>query len=295
MAESSLVRVKPRRFQPRLLLGIPGLIWLLLFFFIPMLFPIYFSFSETIGAGGPNVGNFLSLETYGRLTEHVIIAAYGRTVGQALLGTLCLGLLAFPVAYFLATRPRRWKPLLVALMLLPAWISFLIRTYSWLILLGRGGPVSSALQLLGLTSESSSILFTSTAVWIGILYNYYPLMVLPMWAALERLDVSLLEASSDLGGSPFHTLRHITLPMSLRGIVTATILVFVLVMGEFVIPILLGGQKVAFAGSILVRQFQDARDWAFGSALGLGVVVVALAVTGFYLLVLARALRRVPR
>ena len=281
--------------QERWILVVPAAAWYALFFLTPLIIPAYFSLTETYGAGGPNVGNFPSVASYARLTDEIYRGVFVRTFAVAVVSTVALLLLAFPVAYCLATRSGRWKFPLLALIVIPAWASLLVRTYAWIILLGSGGPVQSVLSMAGWIDGPVRLLFTPPVVWIGMVYIYLPIMVLSLWVTLERLDRSLLEASSDLGASKLYTFRHITLPLTLPGVVAGTILVFIPLCGEYVIPQLLGGQKVILVGQVIVQQFRQARDWAFGAALGLTLVACVLMAIGVYLSLLKSSLRRISK
>ena len=281
--------------RERWVLVVPAAVWYALFLLTPLIIPVFFSLTETYGAGGPNVENFPSLANYARLADEIYRGVFVRTFGVAVGGTVTLLLIAFPMAYYLATRPRRWKFPLLALIVIPAWASLLVRTYAWIILLGSGGPVQSVLSTVGWIDTPIRLLFTPPAVWIGLVYIYLPIMVLSLWVSLERLDRSLLEASSDLGAGGFYTFRHVTLPLALPGIVVGTILVFIPLCGEYVIPQLLGGQKVILIGQVIVSQFRQARDWAFGAAVGLALVTCVIAAISLYLCVLRSRLRRVSQ
>jgi len=281
--------------RERWILVVPAVVWYALFFLTPLVIPAYFSLTETHGAGGPNVGNFPSVASYARLTDEIYRGVFVRTLAVAAVSTLALLLFAFPVAYCLATRSGRWKFPLLALIVIPAWASLLVRTYAWIILLGSGGPVQSVLSVAGWIDGPVRLLFTPPVVWIGMVYIYLPIMVLSLWVTLERLDRSLLEASSDLGAGSLYTFLHVTLPLTLPGVVAGTILVFIPLCGEYVIPQLLGGQKVILAGQVIVQQFRHARDWAFGAALGLALVACVLVAIGVYLSVLKSSLRRASR
>jgi spermidine/putrescine transport system permease protein len=205
-----------------------------------------------------------------------------RTLRFAGLGTVLTMVVGWPLAYWLARyAPAKRKSLLLALVIIPFWTSFLIRTYSFLIVLDPGFPLSKALDATGLTSGPLELLYTNTAVQIGIVYNYLPLFVLPVYASLERMDWTLLDAASDLGGSAWAGLRQITLPLSMPGLVTGALLVFIPMMGEYVIPQILGGGKVDLMGNIVRRAFLEQQNYPLGSAIamllmaGLSVFLIA--------------------
>ncbi len=202
-------------------------------------------------------------------------------------------LVAFPLSYYLATRAGRWKTLLLVLVVVPFWTSFLIRTYAWLTILGANG-IPAVADRLGL-SEHLVLLNTPFAVMLGIVYNYLPLMVFPIYVSLERLDKRLLESSKDLGATPWRTLFQVTLPLAAPGLITGCLLVFILLSGEYVIPAMLGGNKVFLVGSALVDLFIQARDWPLGSAVAVTMIVGMLATIGLYMRMTSRAMRRTSR
>lgn len=267
--------------QVSLLLMLPSTLWFLLLLVTPLLIILVFSFGERspVGgyAGGFTLANYLNLGSRA--------GAFGNTLVLAPLGTLVCLLAAYPLAYFLAVRVHRSRSLLLTLVIVPFWTSFLIRTYAWILILsGKGLP--AMLAMLGL--EQVRLINTSTAVLIGIVYGYLPLMVFPIYVSLEKLDKRLLEASSDLGASAFEGFRRITLPLSAPGVITGVMLVFILLMGEFLIPAILGGGKVFFVGNALVDLFLQSRNWPFGSAVAMTLVAIMLAAIGLYLKLVAR-------
>jgi len=274
-------------------LAVPAVAWYAAFFLAPLVFPLYFSFGVSQGQGGPNIGGFPSLENYQRLGEQEFLDVFLNTLRMAFLGTVALLMLAFPMAYFLATRAGRWKFVLLTLFIVPYWTSFLIRTYSWQILLSSNGPPNAFLEYLGLIDEPLDLLFSPFAVWLGLVYNYLPLMVIALFVTLERMDRSLVEAAKDLGAGRVATFRKVTLPLALPGVLAGAILVFVPLSGEYIVPTLLGGGKSIFIGNVIVQQFGAVRDWAFGATLGIGMSVVILAVVGCVTLGLRGQLRRV--
>ena len=197
------------------------------------------------------------------------------------LGTLASLLIAYPLAYYLAVKvSSRWKLLLLVLVIVPFWTSLLIRTYAWIFILGGRG-IPTLLEFIGL--EGVRLINTPGAVMVGIVYGYLPLMVFPIFVSLENLDKRLLEASSDLGGSPFRTFLQVTLPLSMPGVATGCMLVFILLMGEFLIPAFLGGGKVFFIGNALVDLFLQSRNWPFGSAVAITLVIIMLITVSLYM------------
>lgn len=264
-----------------LLMLLPSTLWFLLLLLMPLVIILVFSFGErsAVGgyAGGFTLANYLNLGSRG--------AAFSNTLMLAPLGTLVCLVAAYPLAYFLAVKVSRNRSLLLTLVIVPFWTSFLIRTYAWIFILsGKGLP--ALLASVGL--EDVRLINTPWAVLIGIVYGYLPLMVFPIYVSLEKLDKRLLEASADLGASAFESFRRITLPLSAPGIITGVMLVFILLMGEFLIPAILGGGKVFFVGNALVDLFLQSRNWPFGSALAMTLVVMMLLIIGAYLKLVAR-------
>ena len=256
------VEVRQRRSLGRritLLMLLPSTLWFLLLLLMPLVIILVFSFGERSAVGG-YAGGF-TLANYLNLGSRA--AAFGNTLVLAPLGTLVCLVAAYPLAYFLAVKVSKNRSLLLTLVIVPFWTSFLIRTYAWIFILsGKGIP--ALLASFGL--EDVRLINTPWAVLIGIVYGYLPLMVFPIYVSLEKLDKRLLEASADLGASAFESFRRITLPLSAPGIITGVMLVFILLMGEFLIPAILGGGKVFFVGNALVDLFLQSRNWPFGSA-----------------------------
>jgi len=255
----------------------PAGAWFLCMLVLPLIVVFVFSFGERGAAGGYvpafTFDNFLNLGARW--------AAFKNTLTLAPVGTLICLLIAYPLAYFLALRTSpRWRTLLLILVIVPFWTSILIRSYAWIYLLGGQG-IPSLLNALGLGNPR--LINTPFAVLVGIVYGYLPLMVFPIYVALERLDKRLLEASSDLGSPPWRSFLQVTLPLSMPGVATGCMLVFILLMGEFLIPAMLGGGKVFFIGNALVDLFLQSRNWAFGSAVAVALVLVMLVTVAAYL------------
>lgn len=264
------------------LLVAPAAAWFLVMLVLPLSFVFVFSFGERGPAGG-YVPAF-TLEQYANLPARW--TAFKNTMILAPLGTAAALLIAYPLAYQLAVRTsERWKAILLVLVIVPFWTSILIRSYAWIFILGGQG-IPALLQAIGI--DGVRLIYTPFAVTIGIVYGYLPLMVFPIYVALDRLDKRLLEASSDLGARPFGTFLKVTLPLSVPGVATGCMLVFILLMGEFLIPALLGGGKVFFVGNALVDLFLQSRNWAFGSAVAFTLIVVMLVTVTIYMRLIAR-------
>ncbi len=264
------------------LLLAPAGIWFLVMLVLPLSVVLVFSFGERGAAGGYSPA--FTLEQYANLGARW--AAFRNTMTLAPVGTMLALVIAYPLAYYLAVRVSpKWKTALLILVIVPFWTSILIRSYAWIFILGgRGLP--ALLGWIGI--EDVRLINTPFAVLIGIVYGYLPLMVFPIYVSLDRLDKRLLEASSDLGGRPFGTFLQVTLPLSLPGIATGCMLVFILLMGEFLIPAILGGGKVFFVGNALVDLFLQSRNWAFGSAVAVTLVVVMLLIVTAYMKLIKR-------
>jgi spermidine/putrescine transport system permease protein len=255
----------------------PMAIWMLILLILPLLVLLVYSFGELAPMGGYKPA--FTLAQYANLPTR--FAAFKNTMVLAPAGTLCAVIIAYPMAYYLARKvnPKR-RLMWLTLIIVPFWTSLLIRTYAWMFILGGRG-IPAWLKYIGI--DDFRILNTPTAVLIGIVYVYLPLMLFPIFVSLEKLDGSLLEASSDLGASPIKTFLQVTLPMSLPGVATGCMLVFILLMGEFIIPAFLGGGKVFFIGNALVDLFLQSRNWPFGSAVAITLVVIMLIVVSLYM------------
>jgi spermidine/putrescine transport system permease protein len=258
------------------LLLLPASLWYGALLVLPMAFVVVFSFGEKAKNGGYAPG--LSLDNYGKVIKGV--DPFVTSLQMAFFGTLLTLLVALPLSYFLATRAGRHKGLLILLLVIPFWTSFLIRTYSWLIVLGPrnlGGFIGT---LLG--DPDFKILGTPSAIMLGLVYGYLPLMVFPLYVTLERMDRSLIEASKDLGAGRWATFRQITWPVALPGVITGSILVFIPMMGEYVIPQILGYGKTFLVGNALVLDFLEARNWPLGSAKAVVLIAIMLITITVY-------------
>ena len=261
---------------------LPATAWLLVMLVLPLMVVVVFSFGERGPAGG-YVPAF-TLAQYANLPAR--LTAFKNTLLLAPLGTLLCLLVAFPLAYYLAVKVSpKWKTLLLVMIIVPFWTSILIRTYAWIFILGGQG-LPKLLEFIGI--DGVRMINTRFAVLTGIVYGYMPLMVFPIYVSLEKLDKRLLEAAADLGSSPFRVFRNITLPLSIPGIATGCILVFIYLMGEFLIPAFLGGGKVFFIGNALVDLFLQSRNWAYGSAVAMTLVIIMLITISLYMKLIMR-------
>lgn len=259
-----------------LLLAAPTVLYLLMLI-APLIVTVVISFGERASAGGYTPS--FTFEQYGKLATRS--KAFTNTIWMAAMGTILCVLVAYPLAYNLATRAgERSKSVYLALIIIPFWTSFLVRTYAWILILGNRG-IPSILENLGLV-ENLVLLNTPFAVMLGIVYNFLPLICFPIYVSLEQLDKGLLEASKDLGASRIGTFFQITLPLTAPGLVTGSMLVFILLMGEFLIPALLGGGKVFFIGNALIDLFLQSRNWPFGAAISVTLTLIMVTVVSLY-------------
>jgi len=280
--------------------------WLAAFFLAPFLIVLKISLSQTalaqppylpvvdFAAGWQGVKDFfaaLSSDNYRLLiSDSLYLGSYLRSLTIAALSTLMLLLGGFPLAYALARMPRRWQPVLVVLVILPFWTSFLIRVYAWMNILQREGLLNQALLAFGIIDEPLVWLASDSAIYIGIVYSYLPFMVLPIYATLEKLDESLLEAAADLGCRPWKAFWLVTVPLSLPGIAAGVLLCFIPIVGEFVIPDLLGGSEELMIGQVLWTEFFSNRDWPAASAVAVVLLFLLIVPVVIYQQMQLRAL-----
>lgn len=260
-------------------LGTPNL-WLLAFFVCPMMAMVLYSFWRV--ADYQIVADF-TLRNYEKIGGPLYTAVFLRTIKLSLYVTFISLLIGYPVAYFLARKVRRFKLTLLLLVILPLWTSYLVRTYAWMLILGTQGVINQALMSLGvIDAPLTGLLYSDLAVTIALVHIYMPYLILPLYVVLEKIDPSLLEASRDLGGGRVRTFLSVILPLSLPGIASGCLFVFIPSMGAFVTPELLGGTRSIMIGSIIAQQFGVAYEYPFGAALALalmGVIFATAAVT----------------
>ena len=257
------------------LLGLPAIIYLLVFFVIPLGFVVAYSFATRTRTGRTELNNW-NLEAYRRLSEDVVRAVAFRSFWFAILTTVICLALAYPLAYFISTRRPTTRNLMLVGIMIPFWSNFLIRTYAWRVLLDSDGLFTQMVSGMGL--GDGRILFTSKAVILGLVYGSLPFMVLPLYASIERIDWSLVEGARDLYASGWEAFRRVVWPLSRPGVIAGSILVFVPSFGAFVTPAILGGNKKGLMGSYIVDQFMDARNGPLGASLS--VVVLAIMLIG---------------
>jgi len=255
-------------------LGFPGIFWLTIFFMLPLLFVLFASFL-TKGVGGAAILPW-TFEHYERTFGTFGIVVW-RSLRIALYTTFWCFLLGYPLAFFIATRKSsRTRLLLLFLILLPFWTNFLVRTYALKSIIGPDGLVNSALINLSFISQPLEMLFTPFAVILGLVYGFLPFMVLPVYAAVERLDFRFIEAANDLGANDWHTFWRVIFPLTLPGVVAGSMLVFIPAIGSFVTPDLLGGTRGLMIGNLIARQFGGRGDIPLGSAVSIVLIVLVL-------------------
>jgi putrescine transport system permease protein len=296
-----------RSWGQRLVILIPYL-WLGAFFLVPFLLVFKISLSQYATAQPPYMPQLdlsegfaglrdfftsLSFAGYARLvSDSLYLTSYGRSVGIAFASTAILLLVGFPIAYGMARAPRRWQGVLFMLIVLPFWTSFLIRVYAWMTILQRDGLLNQALLALGIVDTPPVWISTDFAIFIGIVYTYLPFMVLPIYATLERMDDTLLEAAADLGCPRWKAFWLVTVPLALPGIIAGSILCFIPIVGEFVIPDLLGGSGSMMIGQTLWLEFFNNRDWPAASAVAVVLLAILIVPLVFFQHQQARRLER---
>lgn len=255
----------------------PGLGWLALFLLLPCLLVLLYSFLQRGAYGG--IEYSFTWENYQRALDPLYLDILLRSAKIAGKATLFALLIGYPAAYAISRAPRRRQGMYLFLVMLPFWSNYLIRTYAWIVLLNRKGLIAGVLEPMGLYGDLLNILYSESAVVLGLVYNYLPFVILAVYASLSRINHELWEASCDLGASGWQTFRRIILPLSVPGIAAGSVFVFVLSIGNFITADLLGGKQVQMIGNLIYAQFLTARDWPFGSALSfflIGIMLVLL-------------------
>ncbi len=262
-----------------LTLAAPGTFWLVLFFIIPLTFLFIMSFGGKAIINGEvsitEYAYFTGFENYLRSIEPLYLQIMWKSIWVSALATILCLLTAYPIAFGICFAPARWKPILLLLVVLPFWINLLIRTYALIAVFRTQGYVNLTLGFVGLGPYD--MLYNDFAVIFGLVYVYMPFMVLPLYATIERLDKSFLEASLDLGATQFTTFKNVTIPLTMPGIITGVILVFIPCLGSFLTPALLGGANAIMIGNVIERQFKAANDWPFGAAISFMLMFATFA------------------
>lgn len=260
-------------------LAAPGFVYLLVFFAFPLAVVVMISFA-TRGSFGQTLLTDWNLRSYGRLFDPLVATIVWRSFILAVAATVVSLGVGYPFAYYIATRRPAVRYALLLLVMIPFWTNFLVRTYAWRVILGGSGPLAQLTEALGF--EPVRLLFTNSAVLIGLVYGFLPFMVLPLYASIERMDWDLVEAARDLYAPGWAAFRKVTLPLTRPGILAGSILVFIPSFGAFVTPELLGGARTTMLGSYIFGQFLSSRDWPFGAALSTVVLLVMLGATMVY-------------
>ncbi len=269
----------------RVLIGLPFL-WLAVFFLLPLLIVAGISvaqsedaippFAPLLRATAAGLESHVTLANYRELA-HGCLVVYGSSLGNAALATLICLVIGYPVAFAIARAPGMWRHILLFLVMLPFWTSFLIRVYAWIALLQPSGLINRLLLGAGLVEEPLPLLYNAFSVQLGLVYSYLPFMILPLYGSLTRLDESLLDAASDLGARPWRVFVAVILPLTLPGVAAGMLLVFIPAVGEFVIPDLLGGPDTLMIGRLVWQEFFENVDWPAASAIAVALVAVLTA------------------
>ena len=269
------------------MLVIPSVGWFLWFLLIPLAIVSVYSLATKGTYGG--IVFHLTWENYLRATQGIYLRIFWNSLKLATLTAVSCLLIGYPMAYVMATASARMRSALLVLVVVPFWTNFVVRAYALKILFSELGPVNQLALALGVIHEPLLFSNSDFSVWLGMVTNYLPFMVLPLYVALEKFDFSLLEAAKDLGASPWKILTRVLLPLTKPGVVTGLIFVFTPALGEFVIPDLLGGARTMLIGNLITEQFLKMRDWPFGAALSLLLIMAVMASLVFYLRMSAKS------
>ena len=250
-------------------LAYPYIIWIAIFIVIPLILVIFFSFSKEV-----DNGYVFSLENYKTLMDPIYFKVFFRSIGLAGLATLICLIVGYPVAYIISKAPLSKRGTLILLFILPMWMNFLLRTYAWVAILGKNGLLNSFLGIFGI--EPVSILYTNFAILLGMVYNFLPFMVLPIFTSLSKMDNDLINAAHDLGANKFQVFTKVIFPLSLPGVISGITMVFMPAVTTFAISRLLGGGKFMLIGDLIEQQFTVVGDWNFGSAVSIFMMIVIL-------------------
>jgi spermidine/putrescine transport system permease protein len=296
MSDDVVASPGARRWRaPGFALAIPIWAWFVMFFVLPVGFVILLSFGAKPDIFRPYSLEVLSFDQYAKALD----PAYGPTLRNTLrvgvTGTIACLVIALPFAYWLAVRvPPRWRGLLLGLVLVPFWTNFLVRTIGWQLIISPDGIASGFLQQVGVISQPLNFLYSRSAVLLGVVYNYLPLMILPLFVAFDRLDPTLREASKDLGASRYRTFTQVTLPLAMPGIVAGLALVFIPLMGDYITAEVLGGAKGNMLGQLIASQFLSAQNWPLGAAMAV-LLMLSITVTGLLFALIGVTLRGILR
>lgn len=283
---STTAELRRKRLRRQNMLGVawtisPVTFWIVIFFVFPLLYILLVSFMKRGVYGG--IEYIFTLDNYIRFFDPLYLNVLWQSIFLAGVTTILCIIFGYPFAYIIARSPRKYRNLLLMLVIVPFWTNSLVRTYAWIVLLRTEGVINVFLMKFGILSEPLEMLYNSSAVLIGLTYTLFPFMVLPLYASIEQLDRSLLEAASDLGAKPWQAFIRVTLPLTFPGIVAGSLLTFIPSLGLFFIPDLMGGSKSLLIGNLIRNQFLTARDWPFGSAVSIILMVLTLLFILIYL------------
>lgn len=251
----------------------PYVVWSAIFIVIPLLLIVFFSFTSKVN------GNFVfSFENFQRLFEPIYFTVFVRSIWLAVLSTVLCLILGYPIAYMISKMPIKKRNILILLFILPMWMNFLLRTYAWMAILGRDGLINTLLGYIGI--GPIKMLYTDGAILLGMVYNFLPFMVIPIYTVLIKIDKSLVNAAYDLGANKAQAFRKVILPLSIPGIISGITMVFMPAVSNFVIPNLLGGGKFMLVGNLIEQQFTTIGNWNFGSALSIFMMILILISMG---------------
>jgi spermidine/putrescine transport system permease protein len=283
----TVARASLRQRVAELFFVLPGVVWLAIFFLAPLAIILVVSLGTRDPGGHVTLAN-PGVQNYLQATRPEYLPAFGNSLRYAFITTILSIAIGYPIAYWISRYGGRRKILLLILVMLPFWTSYLIRTYAWMIILRDNGVLNSLLQAIGLTSDPIPLLNTDFSVVLGMTYGFLPFAILPMYVSIDRLDRHLVEAGRDLYASGRSAFLHVTLPLTMPGVIAAAILTFIPAIGDYVTPDLLGGAQTTTIAKIIQVVFTSGRDWPYGSALGFLLMVVTLGGT----LIALRTLRR---
>ncbi len=262
-----------------LLIALPAYVYLGVFFALPLVIVFIYSFASRNRFRGTDLNNW-NLESYRSLGDDIVRTILFRSITLAVITTVICLLMAYPLAYYIATRSPVVRNLMLVFVMIPFWTNFLVRNYAWYVILGTDGPLSKVTEFVGI--GETRVLFSQGAVVLGLVYGFLPFMVLPLYASIERIDGRLMEASRDLYASGFQSFRKVLLPLSMPGVIAGSILVFIPSLGAYVTPEILGGAKTTLLGSYIVTQFLTASNFPLGAALSTVLMAIMLIATLLY-------------
>ena len=252
----------------------PYVVWSAIFIVIPLLLIVFFSFTSKVD------GRFVfSFENFQRLFEPIYFTVFIRSIWLAVLSTVLCLILGYPIAYMISKLPIKRRNMLILLFILPMWMNFLLRTYAWMAILGRDGLINTLLGYIGI--GPIKMLYTDGAILLGMVYNFLPFMVIPIYTVLIKIDKNLVNAAYDLGANKAQAFRKVILPLSIPGIISGITMVFMPAVSNFVIPSLLGGGKYMLVGNLIEQQFTTIGNWNFGSALSIFMMILILISMAF--------------